>query len=136
MKNFRSVALLLGAVIIATTSAAHAQNKPAPAAMQKEYDQFIAKFRDALKKNDAAAVTGMTKFPFYWDEMRDAAYFQKNLYSKVFTAKIRNCLARAKGVYDSAPDGSVNFTHFCGEETYLFTKTPDGFRFAETGVND
>jgi hypothetical protein len=134
MRNFGTFALLLGAIFIATAPAAHAQR--APAEIQKDYDQFIGKFRGALKANDAAAVTGMTKFPYYWDEMRDAAYFQKNLYSKIFTAKVRACLARGKGFYDRAPDGSVNFTHFCGEETYLFTKTPDGFRFLESGVND
>ena len=136
MKNFGTIALFFGAVVIASTSAAYAQDKPAPAAVQKDYDQFIGKFRDALKKNDAAAVTGMTRFPYYWDEMRDAAYFQKNLYSKIFTPKVRTCLARGKGFYDQAPDGSESFSVFCGEEIYLFTKTPDGFRFAETGVND
>lgn len=136
MKNFGTIALFFGAIVIASTSAAYAQDKPAPAAIQKDYDQFIGKFRGALKANDAAAVTGMTKFPYYWDEMRDATYFQKNLYSKIFTTKVRACLARGKGFYDRSPEGSDNFTVFCGEETYLFTRTPDGFRFAETGVND
>jgi hypothetical protein len=136
MRNFGTFALLFGAVFIATTPAAHAQKARVPADIQKDYDQFIGKFRGALKANDGAAVTEMTKFPFYWDQMRDADYFRKNIYGKIFTTKVRNCIARGKGVYDRAPDGSVNFTHFCGEETYLFTKTPDGFRFAETGVND
>lgn len=136
MTSYRTLTFLIGAAILAATPAAHAQKTRVPADIQNDYDQFIGKFRNALKANDAAAVTAMTKFPFYWDEMRDAAYFQKNLYSKVFTAKVRGCIARGKGVYDRAPDGSDNFSVFCGEEIYLFTRTPDGFRFAETGVND
>jgi len=134
-QNYRSLAFFLGAVVIgAITSTAHAQR--APADIQRDYDQFITKFRGALKANDGAAVTEMTKFPFYSGEMRDAAYFHKNIYGKIFTPKVRNCIMRGKGVYDRAPNGEDNFTVFCGEELFLFTKTPTGFRFAEAGVND
>src|SRR6478752_3626239 len=122
MKNCRLFAVLLGAAVVSAMAIpAHAQKARVPADIQKDYDQFIGKFRDALKKNDAAAVTGMTRFPYYWDEMRDAAYFQKNLYSKIFTTKVRNCIARGEGVYDRAPDGSESFSVFCGEENYIFT---------------
>lgn len=142
MKSDRIIAFLLGAFLLtplaiaAATFPAQAQSAKVAADLQKDYDQFIAKFRVALKANDADAVTQMTKFPFYSGEMRDAAYFRKNLYAKIFTAKTRNCLARGKGVYDRAPNGEDNFTLFCGENLFLFTKTPEGFRFAEGGVND
>lgn len=135
MKNYRTIAFLLGALVLgATAPIAHAQR--APADVQKEYDQFITKFREALKANNGDAVTQMTKFPFYWNEMRDAAYFRKNLYGKVFTSKIRNCIARGKGAYARDPEGTENFTIFCGDDLFLFAKTPDGFRFLEIGVND
>lgn len=134
MKNFRILACLLGSLVIGTVSSAQAQR--APADIQKDYDAFIAKFRVALKANDAAAVTGMTKLPFHAGEMREADYFRANLYGKIFTPKVRACLQRARGVYDRAPDGSENFTAFCGEEMFIFTRTKDGFKFAETGVND
>ena len=143
MNSFRTLAFFLGAIFFlgtfaigVATSPAQAQSKRAPTEIQKEYDQFIAKFRGALKANDAAAVTEMTKFPYYWNEMRDADYFRKNLYREIFTSKICSCIARGKGVYDRAPNGSDNFTIFCGEELYLFTKTPSGFRFVEVGMND
>lgn len=137
MQNYRPLAFILGAVAIcAATPAAHAQRARVPAETQKEYDQFIAKFRGALKANDGAAVAQMTKFPFYWNEMRDEAYFRKNIYGKVFTAKIRDCIAQGKGVYDRAPNGEENFNFFCGQQLFLFTKTPGGFRFAEVGAND
>jgi hypothetical protein len=134
-----SVAFLPGAFLLgflalgAAISSAKAQDPRAPSDIQRDYDQFIVKFRVALKANDAAAVTEMTKFPFYWDQMRDAVYFRQNLYGKIFTTRIRNCLARARGVYARAPNGEENFTLFCGEDLFLFTRTPAGFRFAETG---
>jgi hypothetical protein len=135
MKTYRTLAFFLGAITLgATVSVAHAQR--APAAIQKDYDQFIAKFRVALKANDGAAVTEMTKIPFYWNEMRDAAYFQKNIYGEIFTSKVRNCIARGKGVYARDPQGNDNYTIFCGQDLFLFTKTPSGFRFVEVGMND
>lgn len=137
MKRYRLLACLLGAIAIgAMASAAQAQPARVPADIQKDYDQFIARFRDALKANDGNAVTELTKFPFYWNEMRDAAYFRKNIYGRIFTPKVRSCLARGKGVYDRSPQGEDNFTLFCGQELFLFTRTPGGFRFAETGAND
>ncbi len=131
---FRPFLLIL--IAAGTGSAAHAQTPRAPAQIQKEYDQFIVKFRDALKANDGTGVMEMTKFPFYSGEMRDAAYFRKNVYAKLFPPKARTCIARGKGVYDRAPNGEDNFTIFCGQDTFLFTRTPGGFRFAEVGVND
>jgi hypothetical protein len=143
MKSFRTLALFLGTIVFLSATVIGAATSPAqvlrtrvPADIQKDYDQFIAKFRRALKANDAAAVTEMTKLPFLWNEQRDADYFRKNLYREIFTAEIRACIARNKGVYDRAPDGSDHFTVFCGEELFLFSKTPDGFRFVEVGVND
>lgn len=134
MKHFWLTALIFGAIVAGTLAyPAHAQNSP-PAEVQRDYELFIARFRGALKTNDAAAVTAMTKFPFYWDEMRDSAYFQKNLYSKIFTPKVRNCLARGKGDYARNPLGEADYMLFCGEAFFLFTRTPDGFRFIEEGV--
>lgn len=132
MKRIRLVILLLGAIVASmSASPAHAQDK-APPLIQKEYDLFIATFRAALKANDGDAVTALTKFPFHWNEMRDAAYFRKNLYSKIFTPSIRTCLARGRGAYAQDPQGAQIFTLFGGESMFLFTRTPDGFRFLET----
>lgn len=134
MKHFWLIAFILGAIVAGTLAfPAHAQDSP-PVEVRRDYELFIARFRGALKTNDAAAVTAMTKFPFYWDEMRDAAYFQKNLYSKIFTPKVRNCLARGKGYYARDPQGGDDYTLFCGEAFFLFSRTPDGFRFVEEGV--
>jgi hypothetical protein len=133
MTRIGLVIFLLGTIIVGmSASPAHAQDK-APPLIQKEFDLFIATFRAALKANDGDAVTALTKFPFHWNEMRDAAYFRKNLYSQIFPLKIRNCLARGKGAYARNPQGEHDFTLFCGESLFLFTRTPEGFRFVETG---
>lgn len=131
-----AVPILVTVVTALATPAAMAQQKRAPDTIQQDYNTFIAQFREAAKANNSAAVTAMTKFPFYWNDMRDAAYFQRNIYPKIFTPKVRDCIGKAKGTYDRAPDGSDNFTIFCGQQLFVFTRTPAGFRFAETGAND
>jgi hypothetical protein len=136
MSGLKIVALSLFVFVCGLAPATAQAQDRAPAQVQKEYNVFIASFRAALKANDRAAVTAMTRFPFPWNEMRDAVYFEKNVYAKIFTPKVRNCLARAKGFYNRDPEGAETFTHFCGESLYLFARTPDGFRFAEEGVND
>lgn len=133
----RRVILVLGALCLAITApAAQAQSSRAPAEVQKSYDRFIVAFLAALKANDAAAVAELTQFPFHWNEMRDAAYFRQNIYAKIFTRKARDCIARGRGYYARDGAGKHNFTIVCGEDLYLFTGTPDGFRFLETGMND
>ncbi len=133
----RRFVLLAGAFAVAVAApAVQAQPDRAPAEVQKSYDRFITGFRTALKADDSAAVTELTLFPFYWGEMRDAAYFRKNIYAKVFTRKARDCIARGRGLYARDGLGKDNFTIVCGEDLFVFTGTPAGFRFSEVGVND
>ena len=137
MKTRRSLKLLLGAVaLVVATSATQAKEARAPADVQASFDKFIADFRKALKANDAEAVTRMTGFPFHFADKPDAEFFRKTGYAKIFTPKVRGCIARAKGVYDRDDNGGHGFSVFCGETIYFFTKTPDGFRFTDIGAND
>ena len=106
-------------------------------ALQKEFADFIGKFRAALKANDSAAVAGMTRLPFMNDSaVRDAAQFRDKVYKRDFTAKNRACLQRGKAVYDRDGENNDSFFIFCGEQIFVFTKTPAGFLFADIGVND
>ncbi len=130
---------VLALLLILGSGVADAQQKPAApgAALQAEYDQFIGKFRAALKANDAAAVTAMTRLPFYYDDAnRDGAYFRAKAYPFYFNAKNRACIQRGKGVYDRDGEKNDNFCIFCGQQIFIFTKTPSGFLFTEVGVND
>jgi hypothetical protein len=109
----------------------------ASAEVQKEYASFIAKFRAALKANDPAAVAGMTQLPFMKDKsIGDAAQFREKIYKDSFTAKTRACIQRGKGVYDRDSHNNESYFIFCGEEIYVFTRTPAGFLFTEIGMND
>jgi len=106
-------------------------------ALQAEFDNFIAKFRSALKANDGAAVAGMTQLPFEADEpYRDAAQFRAKGYPAIFTAKNRACIQRQKAVYDRDGENNENYFVFCGQHIFIFAKTPSGFLFKEIGVND
>lgn len=109
----------------------------APPAVQKEFDGFIAKFRAALKANDATAVATMTRLPFMADDsIRDAAQFGAKAYPRDFTAKNRACLQRTKPVY--AVDGNKNdvYSVICGGSIFTFTRMPAGFLFTDLDTND
>jgi hypothetical protein len=111
------------------------QDVAAPA-VKKEFEAFIGKFRAALKTNDSAAVAAMTKLPFMADKsIGDAAQFRAKAYRQNFTAKVRSCIQRAKPVYDRHENNDY-YSIFCGEEIFLFARTPAGFQFTEIGVND
>jgi hypothetical protein len=133
-KHLAAVFCLAAACMVAAPSASFAQR--APADVQKSYDAFIVDFRKALKANDAGAVAALTKFPaIIQTDSRDDNWLRKN-YGKVFTAKVRDCIGRSKGVYARDGEGAHNFSIFCGDDIFLFTMTPAGFRFAEVGAND
>jgi hypothetical protein len=123
---------------LAAPAFAQAQKKAfATPAVQKEFAGFIGKFRAALKANDSTAVAGMTQLPFMKDDsIRDAAQFRDKIYKRDFTAKTRACLQRGKAVYARDDLNNDHYSIFCGEEIFLFTKTPAGFLFTEIGVND
>ncbi|WP_342359048.1 hypothetical protein [Terrarubrum flagellatum] len=106
-------------------------------ALQKEFTDFIAKFRAALKANDSAAVAGMTRLPYMQDEAKlDAAQFRAKAYPGIFTAKNRACIQGGKATYDRDGENNDNYFIFCGQLIFVFTKTPAGFVFAEVGAND
>ena len=109
---------------------------PSPA-VQAEFDGFIAGFRKALKANDAAAVAGMTKLPFMGDKnYSNAAQFQAKGYREFLPAKDRACIQRKKAVYDRDGENNDSYYIFCGEQIFVFTRTPAGFLFTDISVND
>ena len=135
--SMSSRALIAVLLVQLAPALAQAQKSVAPAALRREFDGFLATFRTALKANDAAAVARMTRLPFMNDAARgDAAQFQAKIYPDLFTAKNRTCIARGKAVYDRDRQGNENFFIVCGQESFAFTKTPQGFLFTEVGMND
>jgi hypothetical protein len=133
------IVLAAGLLQLAPAFAQSPKNAPknAPAALQKDFDGFIAKFRTALTANDAAAVAGMTRLPFMNEaSISDAAQFREKIYKPDFTAKNRACIQRGKAVYDRDGENNDNFFIFCGEKIFVFTNTPAGFVFTDIGAND
>lgn len=113
-----SLRLALAALVVslAPAFAQAPKTEVAPAALRKEFDGFIAKFRAALKANNSAAVAGMTRLPFETEgPARDAAEFRAKVYPKLFTAKSRACVQRAKATYGRDGLNNDNYFIFCGE---------------------
>ena len=137
MKVWLRIVLAAALVHLAPAFAQAPKKAVASPALQKEFDGFITKFRAALKANDSAAVAGMTRLPFMNNaSIRDAAQFREKVYKPDFTAKNRACIQRGKAVYDRDQENNDNYFIFCGENIFVFTKTPAGFLFTEVGVND
>jgi hypothetical protein len=137
MKFLLRIALAAALVHLAPAFAQPPKNAVASPALQKEFDGFIAKFRAAMKANDSAAVAGMARLPFMnSDSIRDAAQFHEKVYKREFTAKKRACILRGKAVYDRDGESNDYYVIFCGQDSFVFTKTAAGFLFTEVGVND
>ena len=137
MKVWLRIVLAAALVHLAPAFAQAPKKAVASPALQKEFDGFITKFRAALKANDSAAVAGMTRLPYMNDSsIRDATQFREKVYKPDFTAKNRACIQRGKAVYDRDGENNDNYFIFCGEDIFVFTKTPAGFLFMEVGVND
>ena len=137
MKILSSLLLVAALTQLVPAFAQAPKQAVASAALQKEFDDFIAKFRAALKANDATAVAGMARLPFMSDNsIGDAAQFRTKTYSRDFTAKNRACIQRGKAVYGRDGNNDDNYFIFCGQLNFVFTKTPAGFLLTEIGVND
>jgi len=137
MKLLLRIVLTAALVYLAPAFAQAPKKAVASPALQKEFAGFIEKFRAALKANDSAAVAGMTRLPFMNNaSIRDVAQFREKVYKPDFTAKNRACIQRGKAVYDRDQENNDNYFIFCGEDIFVFTKTPAGFIFTEVGVND
>jgi hypothetical protein len=140
MKFLSTIVLAAALTQLAPAFAQAPKKAVASAALQQEFDSFIAKFRTALKANDSAAVAGMTRLPFTVGndagDARDAAEFRARTYPSAFTAKHRTCLQRGKAVYDRDQENNDNYFISCGSLIFTFTKTPSGFQFTDIGEND
>jgi len=129
--------VLATALVNLAPAVAQAKDAVAPAAVKKEFEGFIEKFRAALKANDSAAVAGMTKLPFMNDKaIGDAAQFGAKTYRTFFTAKTRACIQRGKAVFDRDDYKNENYFIFCDDNIFVFSKTPAGFLFTDISVND
>ena len=75
--------VLAAALVLVAPAFAQAPKKDvASPALQKEFDDFITKFRAGLKANDSAAVAGMTRLPYMNDtSIRNATQFRERFIS-------------------------------------------------------
>ncbi len=109
----------------------------APRAVAKEFSGYFSKFRAAVKKNDSAAVAGLSRLPFMADpEIGTPAQFKARVYTDSFDRKSRTCLQTSKPVYERDGAGNHTYSVICGETIFTFTRTDAGFQFTDIGMND
>jgi hypothetical protein len=137
MKMLSRVMIAALLLQIAPAFAQAQETAEAPAALRQEFDAFLAKFRAALKANDAGAVAGMTQLPFMKnDYYGDVAQFPAKGYPNLFPPSVRKCIAGSNANYDRDQEGNDSFRVSCGEEIFVFTKTQRGFLFTAVDMND
>lgn len=136
----KTLPALLIAAALASLAPALAQapaKAVASAAVQKEFGEFIGKFRAALKANDPVAIAAMTKLPYMADAaISDAAQFRAKAWPRDFGAKSRACLQRTKPVYDRDGNRNEIYAIACGGSIFTFTKAPAGFQLTDVDVAD
>ena len=96
-----------------------------------QFAPFWAQFKAAVAKKDKEAIAGMTKFPFNRGKPLTRADFMKQ-FDVIFSAKVRKCFQSAK----PEKDNRGNYTVFCGDDIFTFTKEGGEFRFTDIDVND
>jgi hypothetical protein len=94
------------------------------------FDDFWSEFRTSVSTDDAAAVRGLTRFPFLFEgEARDSSSFA-DVYAALFDEAARSCLAAAAPTLE---DG--RYVAFCGPTSYYFARDERGWHFAEFGAD-
>jgi hypothetical protein len=93
----------------------------------QSFSEFWTKFKTAVARNDKAAVASMTKFPFlYLEENIGREKFIK-IYSQIFTATVKRCIAVEKPEKDGK-----NYSIGCDGDYYTFEYINGVYKF--TGV--
>ena len=106
---------------------------PAIAAPDDGFAAFWPAFQAAAAKDDAKALASMIALsPNLGD---DGASFAK-FHAGELGPKVRRCLAKAKPARDVDGLGHVNYSAFCGEIIYGFSKTAGAWKLTDLGAND
>jgi hypothetical protein len=103
----------------------------APAAAADSFDPFWKEFQAAVAGRDFAAVADVTVLPFQLNNvwLDRAGYLHEA--PKLFDAKIRRCIARAK----PQADGAYRQV-FCHGTIFQFEAVGGSWRFSEIGADD
>ncbi len=123
MKRVLSLASL---ALLLSFGVARAQNPPAA----PNFPAFYKKWQAALAADDKEAVANMTALPFWWGESLDRAAFLK-AYPRIFDAKIKKCLEKARGFEDGPFQN-----YFCGRMLFRFGVIDGAWRLIEAADND
>jgi outer membrane protein W len=107
---------------------------PAMAAASDGFAAFWQAFSVALTKDDQAALAKMVVLS---DRLNQAPGLTFTKFHHDYLGpKTRSCLARQKPVRDVDGTGAVNYSAFCGQLDYVFTREGGAWKLTDIGPND
>jgi hypothetical protein len=103
--------------------AQHAQPVPA-------FSDFQGRFRDALARQDAAALAALTHLPFRFEgRLHGHEAFVQQVWPRLFSASVRRCLAQAPALTEGA--GGTERVMFCRPYSFHFDASDGAWRLRE-----
>jgi hypothetical protein len=127
------MAMMARAAALATVLWAVAQ-APAAAAAGDGFAPFWQAFAAALTKDDHAALAGMVALSDRVDQATPLTFAK--FHADYLGAKTRQCLAKDKPVRGVDGTGEVNYSAFCGELDFVFTRAGGAWKLTDIGAND
>ncbi|HND07660.1 MAG TPA: hypothetical protein PL012_18385, partial [Candidatus Obscuribacter sp.] len=126
MKTF-ILRLMLASLIGCSFSPVYSADK----AVDKDFEQFFAQFKQAIAKADREKVADLTKLPY----MSQSKTLNRKQFiaqfNSIFPPADRKCLVKEKAIKDQDC-----YMVFCGEEIFIFARVDGKYKFTEIGVND
>lgn len=95
---------------------------------------FWQAFTAALTKDDHAALAGMVALSDRVDQATPLTFAK--FHADFLGTKNRQCLAKDKPVRGVDGTGAVNYSAFCGELDFVFTRSGGAWKLTDIGPND
>jgi hypothetical protein len=95
---------------------------------------FWQAFSAALVKDDQASLAKMVALSDRLDQAKPLTFAR--FHRDHLGPAARKCVAKARPVRDVDGEGQVNYTAFCGELTYTFTRAGGAWKLTDIGPND
>jgi hypothetical protein len=104
------------------------------AAAPDGFTPFWKDFTAALAKDDKAALAKMVVLSPSLDQASPLTFAK--FHADYLGPKTRQCLVKAKPVRDVDGTGQVNYSAFCGELDFGFTRAAGAWKLTDVGPND
>ncbi len=122
-------------LVAAVLAAALATASVVPAvAADDGFAAFWKTFTAALAKDDRAALANLVVLSPALDQATPLTFAR--FHADDLGSKTRKCLVKAKPVRDVDGTGQVNYSAFCGDLDFGFTRVAGAWKLTDVGPND